>query len=98
VDVTGGKSKKRYTMVVGDRGRSFKNEAGEEIDEPTFKEREGDYTTAGGSENVIKAGGYRYGPQAAERKVMGAPTMAKEGPSLGDAAAALARRKKAEGQ
>lgn len=46
IPVSGGKSKRKYTMTVGDTGRSYKDdETGEDLDDATFKEREGDYTT-----------------------------------------------------
>lgn len=59
VDVQAGKSKRRYKMSVGDKGRTFHDpDSGEELDEATFKEREGDYSTVGGGDQVVKAGGY----------------------------------------
>jgi hypothetical protein len=85
-------------MTVGDKGRSFKDDMGADVDETTFKEREGDYTTSGGGDNVARAGGYVQPKTGAYVPVKAAPVIRADAPSLGDAANALARRKKAEGR
>lgn len=92
MEVVGGKSKKRYQMSVGDKGRSFKDDTGADMSEDDFKAKEGDYSTAGGSETVIKAGSYRN-PDMTYRDVKAAPAATAAPPSLADAAEAERKKK-----